>query len=246
MEKLHENRCRRFPASSPRAGATSGDVMTPNQTCRVILAEDHNLLREGLRELLARMPGVEVVGEAVDGREAMRLASELLPDLVLLDLSMPRANGLEALKEIKRVNPRIKVLVLTVSKAEDQVYAVLQAGGDGYVLKDTSSQDLFAAIRSVLAGERYLSPAVATVVVGLYLNTKEGQAVRPAYDALSDREREVLKLVAEGHRSKEIAAFLCISPKTVEKHRANLMVKLNVHNISGLTAYAIEKGLVSA
>lgn len=220
--------------------------MTSIQKCRVILAEDHNLLREGLRELLARMPGVEVVGEAVDGREAMRLASELLPDLVLLDLSMPRANGLEALKEIKRANPRIKVLVLTVSKAEDQVYAVLQAGGDGYVLKDTSSVDLFAAIRSVLAGERYLSPAVATVVVGLYLNTKEGQAVRPAYDALSDREREVLKLVAEGHRSKEIAAFLCISPKTVEKHRANLMVKLKVHNISGLTAYAIEKGLVSA
>jgi DNA-binding NarL/FixJ family response regulator len=211
---------------------------------RIILAEDHTILREGLRALLAGMPEVEVVGEAMDGMETIRLAGELLPDLVMLDLSMPRLNGLEAIKEIKRLQPQIRLLVLTVQKAEDYVQAALVAGADGYVLKDATSGELFQAIRSVLAGERYLSPAIATTVVSLYLGAQDA-GIRTSFDVLSTREREVLKLLAEGYRSREIGDLLCISPKTVEKHRANLMDKLNLHNVSGLTAYAIEKGLVT-
>jgi len=212
---------------------------------RILIAEDHTILREGLRALLGGMPGVTVVGEAVDGMEAIRMASELLPDLVMLDLSMPRTNGLEALKEIKRSHPQMRILILTVQKAEDYVHAALHAGADGYALKDSTSADLFVAIQTVLAGERYLSPGVATTLVSLYLGGKEAQGPRSSFDTLSSREREVLKLLAEGYRTREIGEYLCISPKTVEKHRANLMEKLNLHNVSGLTAYAIEKGLVT-
>jgi len=212
---------------------------------RILIAEDHTILREGLRALLGGMPGVTVVGEAVDGMEAIRMAGELLPDLVMLDLSMPRTNGLEALKEIKRSHPQMRILILTVQKAEDYVHAALHAGADGYALKDSTSADLFVAIQTVLAGERYLSPGVATTLVSLYLGGKEAQGPRSSFDTLSSREREVLKLLAEGYRTREIGEYLCISPKTVEKHRANLMEKLNLHNVSGLTAYAIEKGLVT-
>ena len=210
---------------------------------RVIIAEDHTILREGLKALLSGE--VEVIGEALDGLEAIRLADQLKPDLVLLDLSMPRTNGLEALKEIKRSNPGIRVLILTVQKAEDYVRAALEAGADGYVVKESTSSELFLAIRSVANGERFLSPAIATTVVGLYLGSRETPNIRSPFDMLSAREREVLKLIAEGYRTRDIAEYLCISPKTVEKHRSNLMEKLDLHNIPGLTAYAIEKGMVS-
>jgi DNA-binding NarL/FixJ family response regulator len=215
------------------------------RSCRILIAEDHTILREGLKALLGGMPEHQVVGEAVDGMEAIRMANDLQPDLVLLDLSMPRTNGLEALQEIKRANPQIRVLILTVQKAEDYVHAALRAGADGYVLKDSSSSDLFQAIRSVLAGERYLSPAVATALVNLYLGGRDPAVTRSPYDILSSREREVLKLLAEGYRTRDIGEHLCISPKTVEKHRASLMEKLNLHTLPALTTYAIEKGLVS-
>ena len=217
----------------------------PPQPCRILIAEDHTILREGLKALLGGQPGHQVVGEAVDGMEAIRMANDLQPDLVLLDLSMPRTNGLEALQEIKRANPQVRVLILTVQKAEDYVHAALRAGADGYVLKDSSSTDLFQAIRSVLAGERYLSPAVATALVNLYLGGRDQAAIRSPFDILSSREREVLKLLAEGYRTRDIGEHLCISPKTVEKHRASLMEKLKLHTLPALTTYAIEKGLVS-
>ncbi len=220
--------------------------MTPEHKYRLVIAEDHTILREGLKALLASRPDLEVVGEATDGREAVRCAEELHPDLMLLDLSMPRSNGLEALKEIKRLSPLTKVLVLTVHKTEDYVFTALQAGADGYALKDSTSAELIQAVRSLLSGERYLSPAIATTVVSGYLGSIDGISLRPGFNDLSNREREVLKLIAEGYRTKDIAVYLCISPKTVEKHRANLMDRLKLHTVSALTAYAIEKGLVTS
>jgi len=219
--------------------------MLPEKKHRIVIVDDHTILRDGLRALLSSRPDLEVVGEAVDGREGVRVAEDLQPDLLLLDLNMPKANGLEALKEIRRVSPGTKVLILTVQKGEDYIFEGLQSGADGYALKDSSSAELFHAVRSVLAGERYLSPAIATTVVARYVGGKDQPALHNPFGDLSVREREVLKLLAEGHRSREIAEFLCISPKTVEKHRANLMEKLNLHSIPALTAYAIDRGMVS-
>lgn len=212
---------------------------------RLVLAEDHTILREGVRAIFAAEEDLTVVGEATDGREAIQRAEELRPDLVLLDLSMPRTGGLDALKEIKRVSEGTRVLVLTVHKTEEYVHAALQAGADGYVLKDSSSADLLQAVRSVLAGERYLSPAIAGSVVAGSPNPREASGLQSAFELLSSREREVLKLIAEGYRNREIGDYLCISPKTVEKHRASLMAKLGLHSISALTAYAFERGLVT-
>ena len=219
--------------------------MSQNPSYRVVLAEDHTILREGLKALLSTQPELLVVGEASDGREAIRCAEELKPDLMLLDLSMPRSNGLEALKDIKRLSPQTKVLVLTVHKTEDYVFTALQAGADGYVLKDSTSTELMLAVRSVLNGERYLAPAIASTVVSGYLGGKAESFLRPSFDDLTSREREVLKLIAEGYRTKDIGEYLCISPKTVEKHRANLMDRLNLRTVSALTTYAIERGLVT-
>jgi DNA-binding NarL/FixJ family response regulator len=220
-----------------------------NKPTRILLAEDHRILREGLRAIFADQCDLELVGEASDGREAIDQARELQPDLVLLDLSMPRMDGLTALKDIKRVAPGARVLVITVHRTEEYVFQTIENGADGYLLKDASATELLLAVRSVLAGDRYLCPAVATQVVSAYLKNKGTHQVAPGprspLDTLSSREREVLKLVAEGYRSREIGEFLCISEKTVEKHRANLMRKLGVNSATALTAFAIEKGLVT-
>jgi len=210
-----------------------------------VIAEDHTILRAGLCALFAQRSDLEVVGEAADGREAIRCAEELRPDLMLLDLSMPRTNGLEALQDIKRVSPGTRVLVLTVHKTEDYVFTALKAGADGYVLKDSTATELQLAVRSVLDGERYLAPAIASRVINGYLGSRDEPSPGPSFTELSTREREVLKLIAEGYRNREIGEYLCISPKTVEKHRANLMDKLQLHSVPALTAYAIEKGLIT-
>lgn len=219
------------------------------KTTRIVLAEDHRILREGLRAIFASEPDLELAGEATDGREAIDQARELQPDLVILDLSMPRMDGLAALKEIKRVAPQTRVLIMTVHRTEEYVFQAIEDGADGYLLKDASATELLLAVRSVLAGDHYLSAAVATQVVGAFLNRKgareAGSRPRSALETLSTREREVLKLVAEGYRSREIGEFLCISEKTVEKHRGNVMRKLGVNSAAALTAFAIEKGLVT-
>lgn len=220
-----------------------------NKPTRIVLVEDHRILREGLRAIFAGEPDLDLAGEATDGLEAIQRVRDLRPDLVILDLSMPRMDGLAALKEIKRVAPRTRVLIMTAHRNEEYIFQAIDDGADGYVLKDASATELLLAVRSVLAGDRYLSAAVATQVVAAFLNRKgayeQTVAPRSPLDTLSAREREVLKLVAEGYRSREIGNFLCISEKTVEKHRANLMRKLGVKSASALTAFAIEKGLVT-
>ena len=212
---------------------------------RIVIAEDHTILREGLRALLSSNPGFEVVGEAEDGRDAIRCVEKFAPDLVLIDLSMPRTNGMDAIEEIKRQFPQTKILALTVHKAEEYVIAAFRAGADGYVLKDATHGELVLAIKSTLSGKPYLSPGISEKVIEGYLKGKKTRKPTSSWETLTQRERQVLKLIAEGYKNKEIADYLCISAKTVEKHRANLIKKLDLHNASALTAFAMEKGLTT-
>lgn len=212
---------------------------------RLVIAEDHTILREGLRALLSSQENLEVVGEAEDGREAIRQVEKLTPDLILMDLSMPKMNGIEAIREIRRRVPETRILALTVHKAEEFILEVLQSGADGYIPKDASSNELMMAIKSILMGKRYLSPSVSNVVIEGYLESRRTSESITPWGKLTKREREILKLIAEGYKNKDIADYLCISVKTVEKHRANLMKKLDLHSAAALTAYAMERGLVT-
>jgi DNA-binding NarL/FixJ family response regulator len=211
---------------------------------RILIVEDHTLLRQGLKAMLETDPGLEVVGEAEDGRQAIRLAGTLSPRLILMDLSMPGTNGTEAIAEIKRRYPEIRILVLTVHKAEEYIREALRVGADGYVLKHATRDELMLAIHSILNGKTYISPDVAEQVVSRYLGGERGFKSPTTLESLTLREREVLKLIAEGHTNKHIANYLCVSIKTVEKHRSNLMKKLDLHNAAMLTVYAMEKGMV--
>jgi DNA-binding NarL/FixJ family response regulator len=213
--------------------------------CRVVIAEDHTIMREGLRALLSAGSDFEIVGEAEDGLEAMKCVESLMPDLVLMDLSMPRMHGIDAIREIKRSVPQARILVLTVHKTEEYIIAAFQAGADGYVLKDATHAELQMAIKTVLAGRPYLSPSISDRVLAGYLEGKRTLKPKSSWETLTPREREILKLIAEGYKNKKIADLLCISVKTVEKHRSNLMQKLQLHSASALTAFALEKGLVS-
>ncbi|NLI82713.1 MAG: response regulator transcription factor [Deltaproteobacteria bacterium] len=215
------------------------------QKKQILIAEDHTILREGLRMLLSSNPDLAVVGEAEDGIAAVRSAEALKPDLILMDLSMPRMNGMAAIQEIKRSCPETRILVLTVHKTEEYILAALKAGADGYVLKDATHNELMLAIQCVLSGKAYLSPGISEKVIEGYLEGRKTLKPVTAWDTLTQREREILKMVAEGYRNKDIADCLCISSKTVEKHRANLMRKLDLHSASALTAFAVEKGLTT-
>ncbi len=211
---------------------------------RIIITEDHTILRQGLRVLLSSDPDFKIVGEAEDGRESVRLAEALSPDLILMDLSMPKMTGIEAISEIKKRSTDIKIVVLTVHGGEEYVLSALEAGADGYVLKDANRDELTTAIRKVLEGKRYLSPDVSGKVIEGYLEGKTALRKKTSWDTLTPREREILKLIAEGYKNREMAEALFISPKTVQKHRANLMEKLNLHNAVALTVFAIEKGII--
>jgi DNA-binding NarL/FixJ family response regulator len=211
---------------------------------KIIIAEDHTILRDGLRALLSFHPEFEIVGEAADGLEAIRSVEKLEPDLLLMDLSMPRMNGIAAIREIKKSHPRIKIIALTVHRTEEYILAALKAGADGYVLKDATHDELLLALKTVQDGKPYLSPGVSAKVIEGYLEGKKGLSAATPWGTLSNREKDVLKLVAEGFKNKEIADLLCISLKTVEKHRANVMKKLDLHNAAALTSYAIQKGIV--
>lgn len=211
---------------------------------RVLLAEDHTIVRKGLRSLLEEEADIEVMGEAEDGREAVRMTQRLLPDVVLMDLSMPGLNGLEATRQIKQRFPEVKVLVLTRHANEEYVFQILRAGASGYVVKKAAPTELVLAIQSVYRGDSFLSPSISRPVIEEYI--RQAEATMPnSYDRLTDREREVLQLIAEGHSSREIAELLHITERTVRAHRGHLMDKLDIHSAAELAQYAIRKGIIS-
>ena len=213
---------------------------------RVVIAEDHTILREGLRALLSSTPEFcEVIGEALDGMDAIRTVNKLRPDLILLDLSMPRLNGLDAIREIKRQCPEVKVLVLTAHKTEEYIHETFKAGADGYCLKDATHSELLVAMQSVASGKAYISPEISKQVLTAYLESRSTTRGESPWDSLTPRERGVLKLIAEGYKNREIADYLCISVATVDTHRVNIMKKLDLHNTAALTTYAIERGIVN-
>lgn len=215
---------------------------------RILIADDHGIMRDGLNALLAQEQNLEVVGLASNGREAIRAAELLRPDLIIMDVSMPLTNGQEAVAHIKKRTPDVRVLILTFHSDDNNIYHALRSGADGYVLKDDSRTELLTAIRVVLSGKSYLSPAICDRVVSGHLGGGKVGAEQQRPDsgpgALTTREREILKLVAEGHRTRQIAKILSLSPKTVEKHRSNLMRKLNLKSAAAVTSYAITNGLV--
>ena len=212
---------------------------------RILIADDHTILRAGIRSLLDMVPNFKVIGEVDNGKDAIQQAGELKPDLILSDLSMPKTNGTEAIQRIKRRYPDIKILVLTVHKTEEYVHAALKAGANGYVLKDDTSDELINAIQNIAIGKTYLSPGICSEVVTGYLADPGKEKISTSIDQLTTREREVMKLIAEGYRNKDVAEYLSISLKTVEKHRSNLMKKLDLHSASGLTSYAMKNGLTT-
>lgn len=211
---------------------------------RILIADDHKIVRDGLRTLIDSEPGMEVTAEAEDGRTAAQLAEELSPDIVIMDIAMPDMNGIDATRQIVRVNRRIKVIALSMYSDRRFVSGMLEAGAAGYLLKDCAFEELVRAIRSVASDQIYLSPKIAGIVVSRYIG-KAPQSEGSVFTNLTQREREVLQVLAEGMSTKEIAYHLNVSVKTVETHRRNIMEKLNIHSISELVKYAIREGLTS-
>jgi DNA-binding NarL/FixJ family response regulator len=214
---------------------------------RILVADDHEVVRRGLRALLETRPGWEICGEATTGREAVAKALELKPDLVVLDITMPELNGLEATRQILKALPRTEVLVLTIHESEQVVHEVLDAGARGYVLKSDAGRDLVAAVQALSQHKPFFTPTVTEMVLGAYRKPglpreEPGATLSP----LSPREREIIQLLAEGKSNKEVATMLNVSVKTVETHRANIMLKLNLHSIADLIHYAIRNKIVAA
>jgi len=210
---------------------------------RLLIAEDHTIVRQGLSALLRSEPDIEVIGEASDGLEAVETANRLIPDIVLMDVGMRNLNGLDATRKIKKLFPQMKVLVLTMYDNEECIFQILKAGASGYLIKDSAMTDLVSAIRAVHQGDSYLSPSISKKVIEEYIRRAELGEKKSVDDLLSDREREILQLIAEGHSIPHIASSLCISKKTVEAHKTHIMEKLNIHDKVGLIKYAIRMGM---
>lgn len=211
---------------------------------KIILADDHRVMREGLRALLEKEQDLQVVAEAGDGRTTIKLVHKLSPHLVIMDNIMPDLNGIEATRQIIAKNPRVKIIVLSMHSNRQFVIEMLKAGASGYILKDCAFEELINAIRFVLKGELYLSPGIASVVLKDYVH-KFPKNKSSIFLTLTNREREVLQLIAEGKTTKEIAHHLCVSVKTIETHRQKIMDKLEIHSIAGLTKCAVREGLTS-
>ena len=211
----------------------------------IVLADDHHIVRQGLRALLEAQHDFQLVGETGDGLEAVRLAERLEPDVLVLDLMMPSLNGLEVTRQVHRRLPHTQIIILSMHSNEAYVLEALRNGATGYVLKDSSAADLVRAIHEVTAGRRYLSPPLSDHAIEAYLQRASEDPSEDPYDTLTNREREVFQLVAEGHSNREIGARLSISPRTAETHRANLMRKLGVRSKTELIRYAVRRGIIS-
>ena len=213
---------------------------------RVFLADDHRIFREGIRSLLDKVPDIEVVGEADDGLEAVASVSRLIPDVVLMDITMPGLNGLDATRQIKQKHPSVKILILTMHETDQYLSEMLEAKASGYVVKTTTSRELVSAIREVHRGDVHLYPSIARMLVDDYLLRVKNGEEQTSYDGLTQREREVLRYIAEEKQNKDIAKLLAISIRTVQAHRTHLMEKLGAHDRTQLVKYAIRKGIISA
>ncbi len=212
---------------------------------RILLADDHGVVRKGLRFLLESEPGLEVVGEAADGRQAVNLAAELKPDVVVMDIAMPRLNGIEATRQVVRDRPEVSVIILSMYSDEEYLVRTLTAGAKGYLLKDSAEDELVRAIQSVSQGKPYFSPSISKALLEDYLRHLQQRGLTDSYDLLTDREKEVLQLLAVGKTNKEIATILDLSPYTVETHRNHIMQKLDLHNTAEIVLYAVRKKLVT-
>jgi DNA-binding NarL/FixJ family response regulator len=215
-----------------------------NRRTRVVIADDHNLFRQGMRNLLSHEPDIEVVGEASNGNEAVQMAESVRPDLILMDVSMPGLSSFEATRQLKRVHPEIKILFLTMYDDEDYLLESMQAGASGYILKDSPTEQLLSGIRDVQNGGSYLSPKMLSQLVDDFRSRMRSNVPQPRLATLTPREKEVLKLLAEGNSVKEIAGSLNLSVKTIEAHKFNLMRKLDIHNKAQLVQYAIQKKII--
>jgi len=214
------------------------------QKIRVLVVDDHTIVRDGVCALLALAGDIEVVGEAANGNEALKMVKELQPDVVLMDIAMPIMGGLEATRRICKESPRTRVLVLTQYDDKEYVFPVIEAGASGFISKGAASSELASGIRSVYQGDSYLSPSVAKLLIEGY-QRGDTRVSRDPYEQLTDRERDVLKLVVEGYTIQEIADMLVVTPKTVEGHKTNLMAKLDIHNRIELVKYALRKGIIT-
>jgi two-component system, NarL family, response regulator NreC len=212
---------------------------------RILLADDHTLVREGLRKILETQRGWEVIGEAADGRQAVRQVLELKPDLVILDLAMPQLGGVDAIQQIVKRLPSTRVLVLSMHADETYVTRALKAGAHGYLLKDSAGTDLIRAVTALVQHKSFFSPAVSRVMLDGYVRQLTERGITDRYDTLSEREREVFQLIAEGRVNKDIAEILHLSPNTVETHRARIMEKLDLHSAVEIALYAVRKGIIS-
>jgi two-component system response regulator NreC len=212
---------------------------------RILLADDHSVMRSGLRLVLERQPDFQVIAEASDGRQAVALTQQHLPDVVVMDITMPNLNGIEAARQISGAMPQVSIVILSMHSDEAYVLRALKAGARGYLLKESAESDLISAVRSVYAGKAFFSPAVSRMLVEDYVRQLQDREIEDSYDLLTTREREILQLIAEGKSNKEIANILNLSLYTVETHRGNLMEKLNLHTVPELILYAVRKGVIS-
>ena len=212
---------------------------------RILVADDHGIVRKGLRFLLERQEDMEVVGEAADGREAVRLAEKLHPSVVVMDIAMPQLNGIDAAAQILRSSPDARVIILSMYADEEFLVRALTTGIRGYLLKDSADTDLVRAVRAAASGRSFFSPAIAQALAEDYVRQLQHKGLQDSYELLTQREKEILQLLAEGRSNKEVATVLNVSPYTVETHRTHLMQKLNLHNTAEIVLYAVRKKIIA-